>query len=352
MAAEHTPPATLPPRSQERLLLDVISELPSGRLLCNTSGRAQFAKEFAKQRPDSSVTCWILDLYQLQESQRTNSTLPTNLQFTCSADPPLEECNIVAWAFSRQGDSELTREMLQLGHQRLALGGQIIVSIDNPRDHWLHEQFQKLFHKVTRRAADDGAIYLATKQAPLRKVKNYAAEFAFRDGERLLHLFTRPGLFSHRRLDAGARSLIKTMHIEPGMRVLDLGCGSGAVSVAAAVRAPDIHVNATDSNPRAIESTRWAAKRNEVAIAAALDCDGTSIERGAYDLVLANPPYYSSFRLARLFVEIGQRAIHRQGKLLIVTKTPQWYADHLPDTFNEVMTQPVGNYTVVTAHRT
>lgn len=351
MAAEYAPQLTLTPRPQERLLLDLILDLPGGRLLCNTSGRAQFANEFAKKRPDSSVTCWILDLYQVQESRRATASLPPNLQFSCSADPPLDECNLVVWAFSCHGDSELTREMLQLGYQRLTLGGQMVASIDNPRDNWLHEQLQKRFGKVTRRPAEVGVIYFATKHSPLRKIKKYAAEIAFRDGERLLHLRTRPGVFSHRRLDGGARSLMKTMHIEPDMRVLDLGCGSGPLSVAAAARAPDIHVRAIDSNPRAIESTLWAAERNGVTITAALDCEGTSVEHGAYDLVLANPPYYSSFRLARLFVEIGQRAIHRRGKLLIVTKTPHWYAEHLPDTFIEVTTQPVGNYTVVTAHR-
>jgi 16S rRNA (guanine1207-N2)-methyltransferase len=349
MAAESALPLTSAPRPQERLLLELLPELPAGRLLCNTAGRAQFAAQFARQNPQSPVTCWFLDLYQMQESHRAATVLLPNLQFICSADPPLDECDLVAWAFSRQGDGELTREMLQLGHQRLVLGGQMVASIDNPRDHWLREQLQKLFDKVTLRTAEDGATYLAVKNAPLRKIKNYAAEFAFRDGERLLYLRTRPGAFSHRRLDGGARSLIKAMHIEPGLRVLDIGCGSGAISTAAAARAADTRVDCIDSNPRAIESTLWAAERNVTKLAATLDCDGASVEAGVYDLVLANPPYYSGFCLARLFVEIATRAIHRRGRLLIVTKTPQWYADNLPDMFNEVMAELVGNYTVVTA---
>ncbi len=136
------------------------------------------------------------------------------------------------------------------------------------------------------------------------------------------------------------------------MRVLDLGCGSGAVSIAAAARAADVRVDCIDSNPRAIESTLWAAERNSIKLTATLDCDGASVERAAYDLVLTNPPYYSGFRLARLFVDIATRAINPQGRLLIVTKTPQWYADNLPDTFNEVIAEAIGNYTVVTARGT
>ncbi len=351
MAAEHISPLEPAPRPQERLLLDLIPALPSGRLLCNTVGRAQFAAEFARQHAQSAVACWFLDLYQLQESNRTAGALPPNLQLICSADPPPQEYDLVVWSFIRQGDNELTREMLQLGHQRLMVGGQMVAAIDNPRDQWLHEQLQKLFDKVTRRPAEEGAVYLAVKNAPLRKIKNYACEFAFRDADRLLFLRTRPGVFSHRRLDGGARALIKAMQLEPGIRVLDLGCGCGAVAIAAAARAAEVRVDGIDSNPRAIESTLWAAERNGFKVSASLDCDGTSLERGVYDLVLANPPYYSGFRLARLFVEIALCAVHSRGRLLIVTKTPQWYADNLPSSFTEVMTQTVGNYTVVTARR-
>src|SRR6478736_947170 len=149
MAAEFAPHVAPLPRSQERLLVDSISDLPSGRLLCNTSGRAQFAAEFARRNPDSPVICWFLDLYQMHESGRGGAPLPPNLHLACSSDPPLDECNLVAWSFSRQGDSELTREMLQLGHERLALGGQMIAAIDNPRDHWLHEQLQRIYSKVS-----------------------------------------------------------------------------------------------------------------------------------------------------------------------------------------------------------
>jgi 16S rRNA G1207 methylase RsmC len=339
-------------RPQERLLLDLIHELPAGRLLCNTAGRAQFAAEFARENSHAQAVCWFLDLYQLQQSEAFTPVQAANLQLLCQSDPPAETFDIVAWMFSRQGNGELTREMLQTGHERLAIGGRMIAAIDNPRDQWLHEQMRGMFDKVTRRPSDAGVVYLATKRSTLRKLKNYAAEFAFRDGERLIQLRTRPGVFSHRELDGGARALVKAMSIAPSIRCLDLGCGSGAVGIAVALRQADVTVNAIDSNPRAIESTLWAADRNGApSLTATLDCQGSSVAAGTYDLVLANPPYYSDFRIAQLFLNIAARALRSGGRLLLVTKTSQWYTDHLGASFAEVTPQRMGQYTVIFCRR-
>jgi len=340
-------------RPQEQLLLDQLQRLPAGRLLCNTVGRAQFAAAYARCHPAITVSCWFLDLYQHEQSLLVQQPLPPNLQCHCTAEPPQEPFDLIAWAFSRQGDGELVRETLQIGHERLAAGGQLNVSIDYPRDQWLNEQLRRMFTKVTRRQTETGVLYQTTKTAPLRKLKNYAAEFAFRDGERLIQLRTRPGVFSHRELDGGARALIKTMHIETGQRVLDLGCGSGAVGVAAALRPGAGPVMAIDSNPRAVEATRWAKERNAATnLEVTLDANGTTLSAGAYDLVLANPPYYSDFRLARLFMNVAHRALARQGQLLVVTKTPQWYLEHLAPAFSEPRSTPVGNYHVISAAKT
>jgi 16S rRNA (guanine1207-N2)-methyltransferase len=338
-------------RPAERLLLDQLPQLSAQRVLSSTVGRGQFATEYARRNQDANVSCWLLDLYQSEQIQSAGS-LPANLHLICATGPPPGEVDLVAWVFRRDGNGELVRDMLQIGHERLTTGGQLLCSIDNPRDKWLHELLQSLFPKVSRYASDIGVLYTATKTAPLKKHKQYAAEFAFRDGERLIHLRTRPGVFSHRELDSGARALIKTMNVEPGMRVLDLGCGCGAVGIAAALRTADVRVDATDSNPRAIESTLWAAERNSAAnVAATLDCDGRAIQPAAHDLVLANPPYYSNFRIARLFVEIAAKALKPAGTLLLVTKMPHWYTDHRPEGFTKVTTQSVGDYSVLSAKR-
>jgi 16S rRNA (guanine1207-N2)-methyltransferase len=310
---------TLSIRPHEQLLIDLIPELAGARVLTNTAGRGQFSVAYAKSQPDAAVTCWFLDLYQQQQANLANQPLPANLRLICEADPPADEVDLVAWHFSRQGEAELTREMLQLGHQRLATGGRLVVAVDHASDQWLGELLRGMFPKVTRKPAAEGTVYLATKTQPLKKTKEYACELTHKDGERLIHLRTRPGVFSHREIDGGARALLK-LQIEPGARILDLGCGSGAVGITAALRGSDIRVHAIDSNPRAIEATQWAKERNDVGgLTTALDCDGSSAPSGSFDAVLANPPYYSNQRIAELFVTIAERALTGGGLLAIVT---------------------------------
>ena len=53
-------------RPQEQLLLDQLDELYAGRVLCNTVGRAQFARAFARRHPQADVTCLIHDVHQQQ----------------------------------------------------------------------------------------------------------------------------------------------------------------------------------------------------------------------------------------------------------------------------------------------
>jgi 16S rRNA (guanine1207-N2)-methyltransferase len=338
-------------RPHEQRLIDLADTFPTGRILCTTAGRGQHAAALAK-RADRDVTCWLLDLYQAQQARQAIGCLPDNLLFACQADPPADELVAAALCFTKQGDAELVRETLQSAHERLAIGGRLVAAIDNLRDQWLHELLRTLFAKVTRQPHDDATVYLSTKTKLLKKLKNFACEFVFRDADRLIQLRTRPGVFSHRELDGGARALIKAMHIAPSSRVLDLGCGSGAVGIAAALRASTAQVHCTDSNPRAIEAVLWAAERNSVAnLTAPLDCDGSSSTPGAFDLVLANPPYYSNFRLASLFVTIAHRALAPGGKLLVVTKTPDWYVENLAERFGNITPTPVGKYHVVTAIR-
>ena len=101
-------------------------------------------------------------------------------------------------------------------------------STDNCEDTWLRDQLAKVFSKLERRPSAAGVLYVGTKTEPLKRIRNFACEFAFRDRGRLIRACSRPGVFSHRSVDAGARQLLNEMQIDAGTRVLDIGCGGDA----------------------------------------------------------------------------------------------------------------------------
>jgi 16S rRNA (guanine1207-N2)-methyltransferase len=349
---EFDEPSSLPTRAHEQLLIDAIPELDATRVLCTTGGRAQFARTYAIERPDAHVVCSFLDLFQKRQSefQILDDGPVDNLKLICEPDLPSTEADLVAFVFRKGGDAELTRDLMQQGHLRLVEGGRMIASTDNDEDQWLHEQLRDLFPKVTRRPfPKQGTLYLATKTGPLKKVKDFDSEFAFRDRGRLIRAFSRPGVFSHRRIDLGARTLINTMQIRPKMKVLDMGCGAGTVSLAASFAAENVTVIALDSNPRAIQCTQRGAELNNApGITAILDCEGQAASTGDFDLVLANPPYFSNYAIAELFLDTAFRALKTGGLVHVVTKTPNWFLERMPMWFVDIRESDAGDYRVLT----
>jgi 16S rRNA (guanine1207-N2)-methyltransferase len=341
-----------PPYPQESLLVEAVSEISGRRLLCTSPGLAQFAAAAARALPDAAVSCTYLDLYRASLALDQWRSGPLNLSIECAADLPDASADVVAFPFSVAGEAELTRDFLQAGHERLRIGGTLYVATDNPRDHWLRAQLRKLFRRLRERRSSAGTLYVGTKTEPLGKLKNFACEFAFRDRGRLIRAYSRPGVFSHRHIDPGARHLIDEMQIDAPARVLDIGCGAGVVALAAACRDVEIKVHAVDSNARAIECAKRGAALNALAnLTAELNADGNYEGSGAYDLALANPPYYSGFLIARHFLAAGKNALRPGGTFLLVTKQPDWYAENIAHWFDDVSVAERKGYFVFRALR-
>jgi 16S rRNA (guanine1207-N2)-methyltransferase len=333
----HHATSAIPPFPQEAILLDALASVRGERVLCTSAGIAQFAAAAAGRLPNAEVVCTYLDLYRATLTREQHRGGPGNLQFECAADLPAVAADVVALPCSAGGEAELTRELIQQGHERLRVGGRMLASTDRPADTWLGEQMRKLFAKVERRQSPVGALYLATKTVPLRKVKNFACEFAFRDRGKLIRAISRPGVFSHRHLDPGARHLMEEMEIHAGERVVDIGCGAGVVALAAAFRADGVSVHAVDSSARAIECTRRGAELNElIHLTAELNSDGQFTGRGTFDVAVANPPYYAGLRIAEHFLTAARAALRVGGRVYVVTKQPDWFAEQMPNRFDNV----------------
>jgi 16S rRNA G1207 methylase RsmC len=308
------------------------------RFLSTSPGLAQFAGAAAGAFPSATVSCLFLDAYRANLASDYWHDKPINLQIECASDFGDGPADVVALPLSAGGEAELARDLIQSGHERLNLGGKLFATSDKRDDTWLGEQLAKIFPSVTRRESATGALYVGTKTAPLKKIKSYACEFAFRDRGRLIRAWSRPGVFSHRHIDTGARRLIDAMELEPGKRVMD---------IAAACRSPEVKVHAVDSHARAVECTARGALLNELTnLTTELNPNGNYAGAGEYDLALANPPYYSGFRIARHVLTAGHDALRPGGTLLLVTKHPAWYVEHMPRRFDDVTATELKGYCV------
>lgn len=79
-------------------------------------------------------------------------------------------------------------------------------------------------------------------------------------------------------------------YIKPGMRVLDLCCGSGYIGLTIAKKMPDVEVVMADISKHAIKQTKENAKFNNLKV----DVIQSDLMRGLvrmFDVIICNPPY-------------------------------------------------------------
>ncbi len=341
-------------RPAEARALDVAREIGGDRLLCTTLGRAQAARLLAAERPGARVACWFLDEFQQRLAVAEAGDAP-NLAIEVAADAPDALVDLAVVPLSMRGEAELARDIVQSAWQRLEVGGTLVAAVDNPRDRWLREQLAAWFDKVRVITHDDATVYAARKDGAPRKVKDFRCEFTFRDHGRLLRAVTRPGVFSHRRVDPGARQLLAAVAVTPGARVLDIGCGAGVVGIALAARDPTITVLGIDSHARAVECTRAGAALNGLAnMTAELNSSGDygslkAWRPNGFDLAVANPPYYGDFAIARRFLDAAWASLKPDGRVWLVTKSPDWYRENMPAAWVDVEVRESKRYWIVRA---
>ena len=167
-----------------------------------------------------------------------------------------------------------------------------------------------------------------------------------------IELVTRPGLFSPGHLDRGTAAMLSVVRFEPGLKVLDLGCGAGVVGILAARKCGDQNVTMVDIDPEAVEVARLNAENNGVPGVTCLMSDGfRQLDQSGFDLILSNPPYQSDFQVAKHFIEKGFNRLKLGGSMFMVTKRLDWYRNKLIAVFGGVRVHEIDGYHVFEAQR-
>jgi len=333
----------------ERLLIERICSVPSApaHILLTGNRTGALAMVTAACHPDTRITCHTFDLHHARTIQRNlrangvssafthdpfvrcpvkaTAAETARLRLACTSDIPEAPYGIALFAANAATTTgELFIDQLEAIHARLALGGVCVIAYEGDTGTLL-KQIHQLFGNLSAHTDAKGIFCVtAVKREPLAKPRTFRAEFtASIPSGTPLTLASLPGVFCHRRPDMGGLALaeVAARELQPKQRILDLGCGCGLVGLLLAGQQPDAHVTFVDSHARALAATH----DNLTALRLtghALVLSDTGVSEHGFDCVVGNPPYFSDFRIAQLFVDTAFHTLRRGGVGWLVAKSP------------------------------
>jgi 16S rRNA (guanine1207-N2)-methyltransferase len=139
---------------------------------------------------------------------------------------------------------------------------------------------------------------------------------------RSFEFLTASGVFSHRRIDLGTRLLAECVLLPKEGCVLDMGCGYGAVGIAAAMFNPRLHVVLVDVNARAIWLSRQNAERNGVRnIEVRCGSLYEPVEDLVFDCVFSNPPVSAGMETVEAIIRGAPKHLTDKGLFEMVIRS-------------------------------
>jgi 23S rRNA (guanine1835-N2)-methyltransferase len=297
------------------------------------------------------ATCYQMDLHQAERLQVElgEQQLPAKVVTAADLWDLPADFQTVLYLPPRGGERELKIDMIEQAFHVLRPHGTLVVWSPYQTDPFFPSLLKKIFGRL-HAPHQDGDTVLWSQREGDRPRRRHEVVFQARIGEGPSCRFvSRPGVFSYGRFDNGARALAETMTVRPGDRVLDFGCGCGTNGIFAAQQAgSEGHITFVDSNVRAVALADLNARANGVAAfqtVASSRIEG--LEEGAFDVVLANPPYYANSSIARLFIERSAALLKPDGRFYLVTKQVNEVADVMMETFPHVEAVMHRGYTIM-----
>ena len=249
---------------------------------------------------DGDVTCHTLDIYDRHAIEKTH-----HLKAVCSPHLPEGPWDLVKF---RTGPKLMSGELALDLLQEIHLMKPARFELD-----------------YVGRERDRNDLLAKIKDDPER-VRDFSARWkASVPGIEPIELVSFPGCFCHRRRDEGGLALAEVVAREIAgkgeLSILDMGCGCGLVGFLVAAKAGAKKLVMVDSHSRAVEAARLNSERLGIPAEVILADGGTPARMdGSFDIFVGNPPYYSDYRIADVFLETAKRALKPGGASYTVCK--------------------------------
>jgi 16S rRNA (guanine1207-N2)-methyltransferase len=301
-----------------------------------------------------NTVAYQMDLYQAERLRAELGEHGHAAQVITAADlwDLPADSQTVLYPAPKGGERELKIDMVEQAFHLLRPHGTLIVLSPFTQDQLFPNLLKKIFGRVHADTSGEVGVFWSHREGD-RPRRRHEVSFHARVGEGpSLRFLSRPGVFAYGRFDDGARALVETMTVEPGDRILDVGCGSGTNGTFAGLRAGATgHVTFVDSNVRAAALAEHNAPANGVAPFQVVASSSVAGFTGEFDVALANPPYFAQLSIAELFIQRSRDLLRQGGRFFLVTKQPDQVGPLVADTFGPAEVVERRGYVVLCAKR-
>lgn len=311
------------------------------------AGQAALPTGIASDHPGSTVWWQPIDVRE----RGSLDNAPANLRID---EPGRSTRNVWAALIAAPPDRDLARRWLLMARDALEPGGRLFLAGANREGiRPVIGDATKLFGMPIR---EDfrvrGRLAVLTRGDADHDEPVWAREpgvapgswqaFDLEAGELSLPLVTQAGVFAGGKVDAGTRLLLDTLPGDLPDHILDVGCGTGVIGLAAALRGAGA-VDLTDVNLLAIQAAAENIRRLGLPQCRAFPGDvyaGCGEDR--YDLIVSNPPFHRGkaidYAVADRLIEGAPAHLRQGGSLLIVANAFLAFGKRMERVFAQVVT--------------
>ena len=147
-------------------------------------------------------------------------------------------------------------------------------------------------------------------------------EYTYRGN--IIKYFVDNGVFSKDRVDFGTNVLLQNLPIfKDNSKVLDVGCGYGAIGLPIAKSNKTLFVEMIDVNLRAIELVKDNLKANKIFNVKVYESNLYENVNSMFDYIISNPPIRAGKKVVFGVVDQGYEHLNDGGEIYVVIQKKQ-----------------------------